>query len=117
MDTEGPWLTDAAGQPIEIVALGRYILPARWHAGTKRRAARRRRAPRNSEGGLYASGTQETTTLEVLSGEISAPEVMDGAMTWQWSVPREAQSSPDLVIPAQEKFGLPEQTQRIQLPT
>jgi hypothetical protein len=117
MQTQGPWLTDVAGKPIEVVALGRYIhLPA----GTTGAADE---LPEGAEvrgtvrAVFTASGTQETTSLEVLSGEISAPEVMEGAMTWQWSVPREAQTWPDLVIPSQEKIGLPEQTQRIALPT
>ena len=99
VDTEGPWLTDAAGQPIEIVALGRYIhLPAGTMEPTDD-------LPEGAEirgtvkAVFTASGTQETTALEILSGDISAPEVMDGAMTWQWSVPLDAQSSPDLVIP------------------
>ena len=116
VDTEGPWLTDAAGQPIEVVALGSYIhLPAGTTEPTD--ALPDGAEVRGTVKAVFtASGTQETTTLEVLSGEISAPEVMDGAMTWQWSVPLEAQSSPDLVIPTKEKLGLPAQTQRIRLP-
>jgi len=117
VQTDGPWLNDASGRPIEVVAIGSYVhLPA----GTTEPSDE---LPAGAEvrGTVKAvfttAGTQDTTSLEVLSGEISAPEVAEGAMSWQWSIPLAAQTSPELVIPSNEKFGLPEQTQRIQLPT
>ncbi|MFB7844815.1 hypothetical protein [Microbacterium sp. NPDC056052] len=116
LSTAGPWLADAAGRPIEVVALGHYVhLPA----GTTGAADE---LPEGAEvrgtvrAVFTASGTQETMTLEVLSGEIAAPETVEGTMSWQWSIPRDAQTWPDLVIPSQEKVGLPEQTQLIRLP-
>lgn len=119
LSTEGPWLTDTDGQPIEVVALGSYVyLPASLGAVEPTDDLPEGAEIRGTVKATFTGpGSQDTTSLEVLSGEISAPDVSDGAMSWRWSVPTEAQSSPALVIPTMEKVGLPEQTQRIQLPT
>lgn len=119
VDTDGRWLSDADGRPIEIIALGAYIhLPPSLGTPVPTDALPDGAEIRGIVKAVFTSaGTQQTTSLEVLSGEISAPEVGDGSMTWQWSVPAEAQSSPELVIPITERLGLPEQTQRIALPT
>lgn len=62
------------------------------------------------------ASTLDTAKVDVLSGDVTAPQVTDGSMNWQWQVRAQDQATEGCVLPMNEKYGLPEQTQKIVLP-
>lgn len=117
LSTKGPWL-NIDSKACSVVAYGEYIdYPASLGEIKPTDTLPKGAVVRGTVQLTFTkAGTQDTAKVKILSGNITAAQTIDGSQNWHWQVRAQDQVTPGCVLPMNEKYGLPEQTQKIVLP-
>ncbi|MFJ4167831.1 hypothetical protein ACIPY5_19945 [Microbacterium sp. NPDC089698] len=115
LSTKGPWL-NVGGKACTVVAYGEFIDHPAGDVKVTDSLPKGAVVSGTAQLIFTKAGTVDTAQVKILSGDITAQQVIEGSQSWHWQVRAQDQVTPGCVLPMNEKYGLPEQTQKIVLP-